>query len=328
MAAPWPIVCKEKAPCSRRRCDDWRATCWQACKRRTAEASSTGTSSRPTSCSTEWATPSSAISARLTCWISARRKPAVSSAPSHTFRLNKSAAAASVPRRDQYALAATLFEALTGRAPFLGPDLVAQHLSSPLPSLSLFRPGLAPALDETLARAMQKAPTDRFPSAHDMALAISAWPDAPVPAPLRATASPAPPEDATPSLTVLGRSHRGRMLLVHEPRVDPRGSVRRAGRPLLTSEEIEGIRALAALGGPQVQRILALTDDLRTITYEVLPGQPIRLEALSPEQRTLLDPVWLPLTLLGFPPDPGQSIVLTPAGPVVVVAPPYQAAKS
>jgi serine/threonine-protein kinase len=231
------------------------------------------------------------------------------------------------PAADQYALAATLFEALTGRAPFLGPDLVAQHLSSPLPSLSLFRPGLAPALDETLARAMQKAPTDRFPSAHDMALAISAWPDAPVPAPLRATASPAPPEDATPSLTVLGRSHRGRMLLVHEPRVD-RVVLREELDAPLTSEEIERIRALAALGGPQVQRILALTADLRTITYEVLPGQPIRLETMSPEQRTLLDPVWLPLTSLGLAPAPGQSIVLTPAGPVVVVAPPYQAAKS
>jgi serine/threonine-protein kinase len=231
------------------------------------------------------------------------------------------------PAADQYALAVTLFEALTGRAPFLGPDLVAQHLSSPPPSTSHLRPGLAPVFDETLGRAMKKEPADRFSSAHDMALAISAWPDAPVPQALRVSPSPAPPDDATPSLTLLGRSHRGRVLLVHEPRVN-RVVLREELDTPLTSEETERIRALAALGGPHVQRILALTPDLRTITYEVLPGQTTRIEALTPEQRTLLDPVWLPLASLGLAPEPGRSLVLTTAGPVVVVAPAYQAAKS
>ncbi len=231
------------------------------------------------------------------------------------------------PAADLYALAATLFEALTGRAPFLGPDLVSQHLGAPPPSLGPLRPGLASAFDETLARALAKAPSQRFPSAHAMAQAISAWPEAPVPALPGATSIPGPVRDVPAQPTLLGRSPRGRVLRVHDPRVQREVLQEELDAPL-TPEQTEQVRSLAALGGPQVQRILALSPDLRVITYEIVAGPTARLDSLPAEQQMLLEPCWTRLSPLGFPPRPERGIVLSAAGPVVELAPAYQAANS
>jgi serine/threonine-protein kinase len=64
---------------------------------------------------------------------------------------------------DQYALGVTLFEALCGRLPFLGPDFVAQHLGEAPPAATSVA-DVAPAWDPILARMLQKAPTARYPS--------------------------------------------------------------------------------------------------------------------------------------------------------------------
>src|SRR6185295_13379357 len=77
---------------------------------------------------------------------------------------------------DLYALGATLFEALTGRPPFLGPDLVGQHLGEAAPPATALRATLSPAHDQTLSRALEKAPADRFGSAGEMAEAVATWP--------------------------------------------------------------------------------------------------------------------------------------------------------
>ncbi|WP_280232669.1 serine/threonine-protein kinase [Nocardia cyriacigeorgica] len=77
-------------------------------------------------------------------------------------------------RSDQYSLACTLFWLFTGHGPFqaTNPAAVIQgHLQSPPPALSSVRPGLPPALDGVLAKAMAKRPDDRFASCSDFAAA-------------------------------------------------------------------------------------------------------------------------------------------------------------
>src|SRR6185503_8406794 len=65
---------------------------------------------------------------------------------------------------DTYALGVTLFEALTGRLPFLGPDFVAQHLGEPPPAPTATRDGLATAWDPVLLGLLAKNPDERTAS--------------------------------------------------------------------------------------------------------------------------------------------------------------------
>ncbi|MET8872368.1 serine/threonine-protein kinase [Nocardia sp. NPDC004604] len=79
-------------------------------------------------------------------------------------------------RADQYSLACTLFSMLAGRSPFAADhpgQVVAGHLSSPVPSLVRLRPDLTAQLDAVLARAMAKEPGQRFDSCGEFAAAVA-----------------------------------------------------------------------------------------------------------------------------------------------------------
>ncbi|MEZ4435817.1 MAG: serine/threonine-protein kinase, partial [bacterium] len=77
------------------------------------------------------------------------------------------------PTTDLYAVGAMLYRLCAGHGPFDAPfgyEILRMHLFEPPPSL----PFHAPALDAVIARAMAKAPADRYPSAQAMRAAIEA----------------------------------------------------------------------------------------------------------------------------------------------------------
>jgi Protein kinase domain len=78
-------------------------------------------------------------------------------------------------RADEYALACSAFELLTGAPPFRRDEATAlmyAQLSEPPPKLTARRPDLPAAADDVLARALAKEPADRYPSCREFADAL------------------------------------------------------------------------------------------------------------------------------------------------------------
>jgi Protein kinase domain/WD domain, G-beta repeat len=78
-------------------------------------------------------------------------------------------------RTDEYALACAAFELLSGVPPFprdQGMAVLYAQLSAPPPLLTSRCPGFPPAVDDVLARALAKAPVDRYASCRDFAEAL------------------------------------------------------------------------------------------------------------------------------------------------------------
>jgi serine/threonine protein kinase len=75
------------------------------------------------------------------------------------------------PSTDVYALGCVLYECLTGQLPFHRDDdaaLLWAHLVEAPPPVSGVRPDLPAAVDDVVAKAMAKAPEDRYASCHEL----------------------------------------------------------------------------------------------------------------------------------------------------------------
>ncbi|MGW2662125.1 protein kinase domain-containing protein [Nocardia tengchongensis] len=97
-------------------------------------------------------------------------------------------------RSDQYSLACTLFQLLTGAVPFEGTSpaaVIRGHLQQPPPPASPLRQALPRAIDAVLAKALAKRPADRYRSCVEFATAAERA--------LSAPATPAPPRPPTPA---------------------------------------------------------------------------------------------------------------------------------
>ena len=78
-------------------------------------------------------------------------------------------------RADIYALGVMLYEALTGRTPFIGdnyPALAHSHIYEKPPDPRIFNPRLSLAVRDVIVIALQKYPHQRFQRAEDMAHAL------------------------------------------------------------------------------------------------------------------------------------------------------------
>jgi hypothetical protein len=139
---------------------------------------------------------------------------------------------------------------------------------------------------------------------------------------LLATTGPAEIAPAVPSVIAreLARTSDGRLFLQEDPRVGRAVLLELRDHPI-DDEQLTQLRAVAASGGPQVQRMLALSPDRRTITYEAITGPALALGALAPADRALLQPSAAALAAAGLDAEALQ-VVRTDGGLVLLVAPP------
>jgi tRNA A-37 threonylcarbamoyl transferase component Bud32/tetratricopeptide (TPR) repeat protein len=79
-------------------------------------------------------------------------------------------------RSDQYALGCVVFEMLVGEPPFTGASvqaIIARHLADTARLVSVDRPTIPQPMAQAIARALAKAPADRFPSVRAFLEALS-----------------------------------------------------------------------------------------------------------------------------------------------------------
>jgi serine/threonine-protein kinase len=201
---------------------------------------------------------------------------------------------------DLYALGVTLFEALTGRLPFLGPDFVAQHLGEAPPAPSSVKPEVAAGWDAILGRLLRKSPDDRQGSIGELRreleqldLGVRAGPRAHLPrrrrdsAPhsIAALAADEPPAERAPRYqfeTPLGATAVSSLVRAVDTVLDRSVVIERFGEGPDAEAALAHVRALARAQTPFVQRALSYDRATRTVVFEAPAGAPAELVANAP----------------------------------------------
>ena len=196
---------------------------------------------------------------------------------------------------DLYSVGVVLFQALTSRLPFPGPDFVAQHLADPAPAPSACVPGLDPAWDGIVAALLQKAPRARPGSIDALRRDVER-----IVAPDerrrthdgRAVEEVAAPRPRFVRTSALPDGAGGPIALGVDTRLGRTVAIETLSGAWLAAEagraHLEWVRALVRLGGPRLQR----------------------LYALHPRDDGGVDLVWEALPQLAAPPSPDARVLL------------------
>ncbi|HTR53558.1 MAG TPA: protein kinase, partial [Kofleriaceae bacterium] len=187
---------------------------------------------------------------------------------------------------DLYALGVTLFEALTGRLPFLGPDFVAQHLGEEPPAPSAVAPDVAPGWDPLIAGLLVKNPGDRTATLAELRRELEALDlgDKRVALrPRRATGDHSIAElarDDEPHAryqfeTPLGATAISQLARAVDTVLDRSVVIERFDASDAAAAALDRARLLGRAQSPFVQRALGLDRAARTAIFEAPAGAPV-----------------------------------------------------
>lgn len=188
---------------------------------------------------------------------------------------------------DLYGLGVTLFEALTGRLPFLGPDFVAQHLGETAPAPSELEPAVAPGWDPILERLLRKNPAERTASPGELRAELEqldlvgnartaprAASSLRMPAleAAGAAAEPAAAESRYRFETALGATALSTLWRAVDSVLERSVVIERFDATDAATRRLEHVRLLARAHTPFLQRALALDRLTRTAVFEAPSG--------------------------------------------------------
>lgn len=176
---------------------------------------------------------------------------------------------------DLYGLGASMFHALCGRPPFVGADLLRQHLSEEPPTPGSIRPALGDRFDALFARLLAKSTDGRFASVAEVRRMVQALdftePEAEEVAP---PPPPEPIESDQPQETYVGTQAEqevsgGRARRARHRTLDLGVSLLK----LTDAGRLEGLKAMGRAVSPHLQAVLDLDAERGEVVLEEPEGE-------------------------------------------------------